>query len=175
MRSSDPQSEALGRFTGFSAQSVRDALAILVAALIELGSGLDLWVAAGGTTHSEPKEESRASAVKAAPVALPVELPETAEAEAAGQPSPPRPRRKRTAKPRKALGVAGQGAKVIQFRKSPSPEDIRSMLVSGRTQKEVAAIFGMSDRTLRRKLSASASGQMSAFAPGQMSASMAAS
>ena len=49
MRSSDPQSEALSRFTGFSSQSIRDALAVLVAALIELGSGLGLWVATAGT------------------------------------------------------------------------------------------------------------------------------
>ena len=48
MKSSDPQSEALARFTGFSSQSIRDGLAILVALLIELGSGLGLWVATSG-------------------------------------------------------------------------------------------------------------------------------
>ena len=48
MRSADPQSEALSRFTGLSASTVRDALAVLVAVLIELGSGLGLWVATAG-------------------------------------------------------------------------------------------------------------------------------
>jgi hypothetical protein len=43
MRSSDPQSEALSRFTGFSSSAIRDALVVLVALLIELGSGLGLW------------------------------------------------------------------------------------------------------------------------------------
>ncbi len=56
MRSTDPQSEALARFTGFSAASVRDALAVLVAVLIELGSGLGLWVAASGADHSAAKQ-----------------------------------------------------------------------------------------------------------------------
>jgi hypothetical protein len=122
MRSSDPQSEALGRFTGFSAQSVRDALAVLVAALIELGSGLGLWVAAGGARHGERKEESCALTAKAAPVEPPV----APHVEAVGQPASPRPRRKRTAKPRKALGV---GAKVIQFRKAgPAIDPVKAFL-----------------------------------------------
>ena len=87
MKSSDPQSEALARFTGFSPQSIRDALAILVAALIELGSGLGLWVATSGMIRSQPAPVQEAprvaepaasepqKAVKAAPVAeaLPIE------------------------------------------------------------------------------------------------------
>lgn len=48
MQSTDPQSEALSRFTGLSTGTVRDALALLVALLIELGSGLGLWIATAG-------------------------------------------------------------------------------------------------------------------------------
>jgi hypothetical protein len=55
MRSSDPQSEALSRFTGFSSSAIRDALAVLVALLIELGSGLGLWVATAGTARPTPE------------------------------------------------------------------------------------------------------------------------
>jgi hypothetical protein len=61
MRSGDPQSEALARFTGFSSQSIRDALAVLVAALIELGSGLGLWVATAGTKATRPTPAPEAS------------------------------------------------------------------------------------------------------------------
>jgi hypothetical protein len=63
MRSSDPQSEALSRFTGFSAQSIRDGLAILVAALIELGSGLGLWVATAGIRGAQPAPAQEAPRV----------------------------------------------------------------------------------------------------------------
>jgi hypothetical protein len=58
MRSSDPQSEALSRFTGFSSSAIRDALAVLVALLIELGSGLGLWVATAGTRAARPTSEA---------------------------------------------------------------------------------------------------------------------
>ena len=63
MRSSDPQSEALARFTGFSPSAIRDALAILVAALIELGSGLGLWVATAGAAR--PTQEAPQAPVMA--------------------------------------------------------------------------------------------------------------
>lgn len=49
LRSADAQSEALSRLTGLSAATVKDSLAILVALLIELGSGLGLWVTTGGS------------------------------------------------------------------------------------------------------------------------------
>jgi hypothetical protein len=67
MKSADPQSEALARFTGLSQATMRDALAILVAVLIELGSGFGLWVA----TASSP-------AVPVAP-----QKPETPQADTA--------------------------------------------------------------------------------------------
>ena len=50
----DRWSACPSRFTGFSSQSSRDALAVLVAALIELGSGLGLWVATAGTKATRP-------------------------------------------------------------------------------------------------------------------------
>jgi hypothetical protein len=65
MRSSDPQSEALSRFTGFSSSAIRDALAVLVALLIELGSGLGLWVATAGTRAARPMPEAPRETVPA--------------------------------------------------------------------------------------------------------------
>ena len=53
----DPQSEALARFTGFQIQTIRDALAVLVAVVIELGSGLGLWVATAGMWRTRPAPE----------------------------------------------------------------------------------------------------------------------
>jgi len=97
MRSGYPQSEALARFTGFSSQSIRDALAVLVAALIELGSGLGLWVATAGTKATRPTPAPEASretepvavAVPAREPQKPTEPPvETRKA----FPAPPRPR-----------------------------------------------------------------------------------
>jgi hypothetical protein len=50
LKSADAQSEALARFTGFSPASIRDALAVMIAALVELGSGFGLYaVASSGT------------------------------------------------------------------------------------------------------------------------------
>jgi hypothetical protein len=48
MRSADPQSEALGRLLGVEPSRIMDALAILVAVLIELGSGFGLFAISGG-------------------------------------------------------------------------------------------------------------------------------
>lgn len=45
LKSADPQSEALARLTGLQPSNVKDALALLVALLIELGSGLGLYAA----------------------------------------------------------------------------------------------------------------------------------
>ena len=99
MKSSDPQSEALARFTGFSAQSIRDGLAVLVAALIELGSGLGLWVATAGMirggTQPAPAQEAPRPVAKEAEKA--VEAAPTVEAlsrdeESKAFPTPPRPR-----------------------------------------------------------------------------------
>ncbi len=75
MRSSDPQSEALSRFTGFSSSAIRDALAVLVALLIELGSGLGLWVATAGTRAARPTPEAPRETEPAA-VAVPARGPQ---------------------------------------------------------------------------------------------------
>ncbi len=55
LRSADPQSEALARLTGFAPSSIKDALAILVAILIELGSGLGLFAATAGVGGTDSK------------------------------------------------------------------------------------------------------------------------
>jgi hypothetical protein len=84
MRSSDPQSEALSRFTGFSSSAIRDALAVLVALLIELGSGLGLWVATAGTRAAQPTpkapHEPVAMAVPVRGPQKPAEPPSVVEA-----------------------------------------------------------------------------------------------
>ncbi len=56
LKSADPQSEALARLTGWQASSIKDGLAILVALLIELGSGFGLYAAtaSGKSTAARP-------------------------------------------------------------------------------------------------------------------------
>jgi hypothetical protein len=55
MKAADPQSEALSRLTGWPAPRIKDGLAILVALLIELGSGFALFaVTAGGAQKAGP-------------------------------------------------------------------------------------------------------------------------
>jgi len=44
LKSVDPQAEALAKLTGFSPDTVRTGLAVLIAVLIELGSGLGFWL-----------------------------------------------------------------------------------------------------------------------------------
>jgi len=103
MRSSDPQSEALSRFTGFSSSAIRDALAVLVALLIELGSGLGLWVATAGTRAARPTPEApretepAALAVPARGPQKPAEPPSVVEVLSPAEmpkafPAPARPR-----------------------------------------------------------------------------------
>ena len=96
MQSTDPQSEALSRFTGFSGQSIRDGLAILVAALIELGSGLGLWVATAGLRGASTAPGQEAPRVASEPQ-KPVEAAPMMEAlpteeEPKAFPTPPKPR-----------------------------------------------------------------------------------
>ena len=62
LRSADPQSEALAKLSGFSPESIRSALAALVAILIELGSGLGLWVATSGAERVKKPKEAKPSA-----------------------------------------------------------------------------------------------------------------
>jgi hypothetical protein len=59
LKSADPQSEALARLTGFTPPKIKDALAILIAVLIELGSGLGLYaVTAAGAGPTDSKGKS---------------------------------------------------------------------------------------------------------------------
>ena len=63
MRSADPQSEALARFTGLTPSTMRDGLAVLLALLIELGSGFGLWaVTAAGEGERKNPQESKTAA-----------------------------------------------------------------------------------------------------------------
>jgi hypothetical protein len=59
MQSTDAQSEALARFTGVEPTTVRDRLALLVALLIELGSGLGFYVATASAHHHQPERTSK--------------------------------------------------------------------------------------------------------------------
>jgi hypothetical protein len=59
LKSTDAQSESLSRLSGISAASIKDCLAIMVAVLIELGSGL--WVTTAGAgvgqANTRPADE----------------------------------------------------------------------------------------------------------------------
>ncbi len=63
LKSADPQSEALARLTGLSPATIKDGLAILVALLIELGSGFGLY-AVTGKPDRPIQEEAPAAARK---------------------------------------------------------------------------------------------------------------
>ena len=56
LKSVDPQAEALAKITGFSPDTVRTGLALLIAGLIELGSGLGFWLL--HARRSSQKEEA---------------------------------------------------------------------------------------------------------------------
>lgn len=60
MRAGDPQSEALARLTGSTPEAIRTYLAVLVALLLELGSGLGLWVVSGNRERSGNKNNELA-------------------------------------------------------------------------------------------------------------------
>ncbi len=62
MRSADAQSESLARFTGLAPATIRDALALIVAVLIELCSGLGLYVATAPASSPKPEPEPKAKA-----------------------------------------------------------------------------------------------------------------
>jgi hypothetical protein len=66
LKSVDPQAEALGRMTGLSPDTVRTALAVLIAALIELGSGLGFWLLLPAETpkREKPKAPAKVAAAK---------------------------------------------------------------------------------------------------------------
>ena len=66
--------------TGFSSSAIRDALAVLVALLIELGSGLGLWVATAGTRAARPMPEAPRETVPARGPQKPAKPPSVVEA-----------------------------------------------------------------------------------------------
>ena len=90
--------------------------------------------------------------VEAAPVATVIEADEDKPA-----PLPPSPRKRTTTrKPERKAAQAtnnGAGATVIPFSKKPSHSDVMALIADGKTQKEIAAIFECSDRTIRNILS----------------------
>ncbi len=75
LRSADPQAEQLATLTGFSQDSVRLGMAILLSIMIELGSSLLLDVAAVGKREIKeaPKEDGEAVTGKLEPIDASVE------------------------------------------------------------------------------------------------------
>ena len=77
------------------------------------------------------------------------------------KPTPiPPSRRKRAACKRTKVTNSGAGATVIPFAKRPTDGEVLTLLSGGKTQREVAAILGIGERTVRRKAAALKSGQM---------------
>jgi hypothetical protein len=75
LKSVDPQAEALSRMTGLAPDTVRTGLAILIAALIELGSGLGFWLS---LPAKAPKAERLAKASAKKGVSRKSKVPESA-------------------------------------------------------------------------------------------------
>ena len=84
-------------------------------------------------------------------------------------PLPPSPR-KRTTKTRKQA-IEPRPGNVIPFAKKPAHSEVLALMATGKTAREIADILGITDRHVRRIMSASKSGQMSAPMSAQMSAS----
>jgi hypothetical protein len=74
LKSVDPQAEALAKITGFSPDAVRTGLALLIAALIELSSGLGFWLLMPAEAHRKEEatkpDKSKRSPKKKLEVAL---------------------------------------------------------------------------------------------------------
>ncbi len=78
MRSADAQSESLARFTGLAPATIRDALALIVAVLIELCSGLGLYVATAPASSPKPEPEPKAKAERKTKAKAKAKQPKTA-------------------------------------------------------------------------------------------------
>ena len=94
MRAVDPQAEALARLVSLavpvSPDTVRTALAVLVALLVELGSGLGPWLVSpsvGPRRQQEPREWPSPEAAEATPVTVLQAVDVPAAAEPAGEDS----------------------------------------------------------------------------------------
>jgi hypothetical protein len=74
LKSIDPQAEALAKITGLSPDAVRTGLALLIAALIELSSGLGFWLLMPAEAHRKEEatkpDKSKRSQKKKLEVAL---------------------------------------------------------------------------------------------------------
>ena len=109
--------------------------------------------------------------VEPAPVATVIEPDDEKPA-----PLPPSPR-KRTARRKPSVTHSGPGAKVIPFKKS-TQDEVLALVAAGKTRREVADILGITDRHVRRIMSASKNGHLSAMSvpmSADMSAPMSAS
>lgn len=110
----------------------------------------------------------RVPAVEPAPVATVIEPDED-------KPSlfPPSPRaRRRTTKMRKQSANARPG-NVIPFGKKPTHSEVLALVASGKTQRAIAASLGIGERTVRRIVAASKTGQVAALTEAKMAASAA--
>jgi hypothetical protein len=89
MAEADPQASVLSKMSGLNVDTVQVALTLLVAFLIEIGSGFGMYVAfAHWRLHDGKRETPRAEEIE------PEEMPEAQpEAEAAAPVQPPMPRR----------------------------------------------------------------------------------
>jgi hypothetical protein len=96
--------------------------------------------------------------VEAAPLA-PVRVEAAADEPSEPAPLPPSPR-KRTVTKRKPEKREARPYNVIPFRKDV--HEVHALLSSGKTQREVAALLGIGERTVRRIVAASKTGQMAA-------------
>jgi hypothetical protein len=71
----------------------------------------------------------------------------------APDPLPPSPRKRTRPKAEKAAAEP-RGDNIIPFSaKKPTHSDVLALMASGKTQKQIAAIFGCTDRTIRNILS----------------------
>ena len=92
MRAVDPQAEALARVLSAaigpaSPETVRTALAVLVALLVELGSGLGPWLVSPNVRHRRQPEPSRERPSAEAAEATPVTVLEAVDVPAAAEPA----------------------------------------------------------------------------------------
>ena len=66
--------------------------------------------------------------------------------------------------------IEPQGSNVLPFRKDVFDE-VHALLSSEETQRQVAGLLGIGERTVRRMVAASRTGQLAALPRGQMAAS----
>jgi hypothetical protein len=165
--------------TGSNTETGRTIEALLIALLIELGNRFGpeaifkfIFFVAGFPLvlplqfKGDAEEESAPLSSVALPAVPHVEVSEPAADGPA--PLPPPSPRKRTTKCKPQATYSGPGAVVLPFTKRPTDGEVLTLLSSGKTQKQVAALLGIGERTVRRMVAASKTGQMAALARGQI-------